>query len=68
MAMSLSTRHAEEPYVKLGMHTLGQYQFEQAKAWEEKGNLAIIGVGVEPGIEYYTHALFLFSLKYCRPL
>jgi len=50
MAMSLSTRHKEDPYTKVGDLTLGQYQFEQAKAWEQKGNLAIVGVGVEPGL------------------
>lgn len=55
--MSLSTRHKEEPYSKIGDLTLGQYQFEQAKAWEQKGNLAVIGVGVEPGI---------FSTSYCN--
>jgi len=48
--MSLSIRHADDPYKKIGEATLGQYQFEQAKAWEKKGNLAVVGIGVEPGL------------------
>jgi len=50
MAMSLSTRHKTQPYTKLGALTLGQYQFEQHKKWENSGNLAVIGIGVEPGL------------------
>jgi len=50
MAMSLSTRHPTEPYTKVGDTQLGQYQFAKAKEWEEMKNLAIVGIGVEPGL------------------
>lgn len=50
MAMSLSVRHPNQPYTKLGECTLGQYQFEKHEAWQAKGNLAVLGIGVEPGL------------------
>jgi saccharopine dehydrogenase-like NADP-dependent oxidoreductase len=50
MAMSLSVRHKTQPYKQIGPSTLGQYQFEQHKNWENSGNLAVIGIGVEPGL------------------
>jgi saccharopine dehydrogenase-like NADP-dependent oxidoreductase len=50
MAMSLSTRNKEDPYTKLGDSKLGEYQFAKAKEWESKKNLAIVGIGVEPGL------------------
>ena len=49
MAMTLSKPHPEEPYEKCGIK-LGDYQFERAKKWEEKGLLALVGLGVEPGM------------------
>jgi saccharopine dehydrogenase (NAD+, L-lysine forming) len=49
MAMSLSTRHPSEPYAHTGVK-LGDYQFERAKAWEDAGLLALVGMGVEPGL------------------
>jgi len=49
MAMTLSEPHAEKPYEQCGVK-LGDYQFERAKNWEEKGILAILGLGVEPGM------------------
>lgn len=49
MAMSLSEPHEEDPFNKPGVK-LGDLQFEQAKAWEEKGLLALVGLGVEPGM------------------
>jgi len=30
--------------------TLGQYQFERNRQWENKGILALVGMGVEPGL------------------
>ena len=36
MAMTLSEPHPTEPYEKVGVK-LGDYQFERASAWEEKG-------------------------------
>jgi len=49
MAATLSEPHPTEPYEKCGLK-LGDYQFERAKQWEEKGLLAILGMGVEPGM------------------
>lgn len=49
MAMTLSYPHPEDPFNKPGIK-LGDYQFERAKQWEEKGLLALVGMGVEPGM------------------
>lgn len=49
MAMTLSEPHPERPYELPGVK-LGDYQFERARAWEEKGLLALVGIGVEPGM------------------
>jgi len=49
MAMSLSEPHPTDPYHQTGVK-LGDYQFERAKKWEEKGILAFLGMGVEPGM------------------
>ena len=49
MAMSLSSPHPELPHSKVGVK-LGDLQFERAGAWEERGKLALCGMGVEPGI------------------
>jgi saccharopine dehydrogenase (NAD+, L-lysine forming) len=49
MAMSLSKPHPDEPYAKTGVK-LGDEQFERADAWESAGRLALVGIGVEPGL------------------
>jgi saccharopine dehydrogenase (NAD+, L-lysine forming) len=49
MAMTLSTAHASDPYNVCGVK-LGDYQFERASDWEKKGLLALVGMGVEPGM------------------
>jgi saccharopine dehydrogenase (NAD+, L-lysine forming) len=49
MAMSLSHRHPTDPYRQTGVK-LGDYQFERAAAWEDRGVLALVGMGVEPGL------------------
>jgi saccharopine dehydrogenase-like NADP-dependent oxidoreductase len=49
MAMSLSKPHAEEPYARTGLK-LGDEQFAKAGAWTEAGKLALVGIGVEPGL------------------
>jgi saccharopine dehydrogenase-like NADP-dependent oxidoreductase len=49
MAMTLSEPHADDPFHKPGIK-LGDYQFEKAKDWEAKGILALVGMGVEPGM------------------
>jgi saccharopine dehydrogenase (NAD+, L-lysine forming) len=49
MAMSLSEPHPEQPYRLPGVK-LGDYQFERASDWEKRGLLALVGMGVEPGM------------------
>ncbi len=49
MAMSLSHPHQDEPYSRTGVK-LGDDQFALASAWEERGTLALVGIGVEPGL------------------
>jgi saccharopine dehydrogenase-like NADP-dependent oxidoreductase len=49
MAMSLSEPHPERPFEEPGVK-LGDDQFEQAPDWEQAGRLALVGMGVEPGL------------------
>jgi saccharopine dehydrogenase-like NADP-dependent oxidoreductase len=49
MAMTLSEPHPTDPFNKPGIK-LGDYQFDRAKDWEKKGLLALVGIGVEPGM------------------
>jgi saccharopine dehydrogenase (NAD+, L-lysine forming) len=49
MAMSLSEPHPERPYELVGKK-LGDDQFADADRWEERGVLALVGCGVEPGM------------------
>jgi saccharopine dehydrogenase-like NADP-dependent oxidoreductase len=49
MAMSLSKPHPTAPYAESGVK-LGDEQFAQAAAWEATGRLALVGIGVEPGL------------------
>jgi saccharopine dehydrogenase (NAD+, L-lysine-forming) len=49
MAMSLSRPHPERPYDEPGVK-LGDEQFATAASWESKGLLAVLGIGVEPGL------------------
>jgi saccharopine dehydrogenase (NAD+, L-lysine-forming) len=49
MAMSLSRPHSETPYEVPGVK-LGDEQFARAGAWEDAGRLALVGIGVEPGL------------------
>src|SRR5687768_14231158 len=49
MAMSLSRPHPEAPYEQCGVK-LGDQQFAAALDWEGKGRLALVGIGVEPGL------------------
>jgi len=49
MAMSLSSPHPSEPYARTGV-MLGDEQFAAAPEWERQGRLALVGVGVEPGL------------------
>ena len=49
MAMSLSERHPSDPFRKTHVK-LGDLQYARAADWEEKGLLAVLGSGVEPGM------------------
>ncbi|MWB99181.1 saccharopine dehydrogenase family protein [Agromyces seonyuensis] len=49
MAMSLSTPHPERPHELPGVK-LGDAQFAKAGEWETAGRLALVGIGVEPGL------------------
>ncbi|MEV4565523.1 saccharopine dehydrogenase C-terminal domain-containing protein [Nonomuraea sp. NPDC049419] len=49
MAMSMSRPHPERPYEEVGVK-LGDEQFARASAWTERGRLALVGMGVEPGL------------------
>ena len=49
MAMSLSQRHPTEPHTRVGVK-LGDEQFAREREWEEAGRLALLGIGVEPGL------------------
>jgi len=49
MAMSLSEPHPIEPHTETGVK-LGDDQFAQSPDWETAGRLALVGMGVEPGL------------------
>ena len=48
-AMSLSRPHPERPHSDTFVK-LGDEQFDKSPAWEERGLLALCGIGVEPGL------------------
>lgn len=48
-AMSLSKKHPDRPYEEVGIK-LGDAQFDDATEWEVAGRLALVGMGVEPGL------------------
>jgi saccharopine dehydrogenase-like NADP-dependent oxidoreductase len=49
MALSLSVAHPTDPFNKVGV-MLGDDQFAQHDEWLAKGNFALIGIGIEPGM------------------
>jgi len=49
MAMTLSKPHPTEPHALTGLK-LGDEQFDQADQWVERDQLALVGMGVEPGL------------------
>jgi saccharopine dehydrogenase-like NADP-dependent oxidoreductase len=49
MAMSLSKPDPRKPYELPGVK-LGDEQFAKADAWAQAGRLALVGMGVEPGL------------------
>jgi saccharopine dehydrogenase-like NADP-dependent oxidoreductase len=49
MAMSLSHPDQDDPHRRTGVK-LGDEQFALAPEWEQRGKLALVGIGVEPGL------------------
>jgi saccharopine dehydrogenase (NAD+, L-lysine-forming) len=49
MAMTLSHPHPEHPYELPGT-MLGEHQLALSERWEQAGLLALVGIGVEPGL------------------
>lgn len=49
MAMNLSEPHPTEPYARIGK-ALGEDQVSVHDAWDAKGQLALVAMGVEPGL------------------
>ena len=49
MAMSLSSPHPQRPYDEPGVK-LGDDQFAVTQLWGNAGRLALVGIGVEPGL------------------
>ncbi len=49
MAMTLSRPHPQRPY-ELPGSPLGDYQLQRDQAWRDAGLLALVGMGVEPGL------------------
>ena len=57
MATSLSRPHPDAPFEKPGVK-LGDEQFERAAEWERAGRLALLGMGMDPGLSdvFAAHA------------
>ncbi len=49
MAVSLSVPHEDDPFRTPGLK-LGDLQFEKAAAWKDRGRLALVGLGMDPGL------------------
>ena len=49
MAVSLSKPHPDRPFELPGVK-LGDEQFALGQAWEAKGKLALVGMGMDPGL------------------
>jgi saccharopine dehydrogenase (NAD+, L-lysine forming) len=49
MAMTLSRPHPQRPYELPGT-MLGDHQLDGHEAWQQAGLLALVGIGVEPGL------------------
>jgi saccharopine dehydrogenase-like NADP-dependent oxidoreductase len=49
MATSLSRPHPERPFELTGVK-LADEQFERADAWQRSGRLALLGMGMDPGL------------------
>ena len=49
MAVSLSAPHPSDPYHQTGVK-LGDEQFARDQAWRDRGRLALVGMGMDPGL------------------
>ena len=49
MALSLSEPHELDPFHKTGIK-LGDSQYALNEQWQRAGKLALVGIGVEPGL------------------
>ncbi len=49
MALTLSQKHPTDPYNKVGV-MLGDYQYARHAQWQSKGLLALLGMGIDPGV------------------
>jgi len=49
LALSLTRPHPTDPFHQCGVK-LGDDQFAQAERWEKRGLLALLGMGVDPGM------------------
>ncbi len=49
MAVSLSKPHPDDPFTRPGLK-LGDEQFARAGEWESAGKLALLGMGMDPGL------------------
>jgi saccharopine dehydrogenase-like NADP-dependent oxidoreductase len=49
MALSLSEAHEHDPFHKTGIK-LGDSQYALNEQWQRAGKLALVGIGVEPGL------------------
>jgi saccharopine dehydrogenase-like NADP-dependent oxidoreductase len=60
MAVSLSRPHPSEPFSKPGVK-LGDEQFARAPDWERAGRLALVGMGMDPGL---TDVFAAYAVKH----
>ena len=60
MATSLSMPHPDDPFRKPGLK-LGDEQFSRAQAWESAGHLALLGMGMDPGL---TDVFAAYAVKH----
>ena len=49
MATSLSRPHPDQPFTRTGLK-LADEQFAMAEAWERSGHMALLGMGMDPGL------------------
>ena len=56
MAMSISSVHPERPTELCGVK-LGDLQFEQSSQWQERGLLALCGMGSSPALPTYLPSM-----------